>query len=351
MAVKAYASVSLARTDDGAIGESLSSGELLFNDLSFGKGLNNLSVYNNSSNGNVTITRQEASADNPCGDYELLIKNTGSSSPNCGGFSWAHASRANAIFIYRIIAKIPTGRNLVFATNAIGNSAVQQWLTSNAGTGKFQEYLFKLTCGASGTFSSTGFFSITGAVGSASAPVQSYIALAGVWDMTGIPITQDDLNNLSSQITTTTKNINDTISTLNGDIQKISETVETNSGDLKAVKENVLKLQKSTDGLSAELIEQLVTTDKLTGLVKETELREWIRWGKDIDNHSVLTLGSSLYDTQTRIQEDGLYIDVKGAVSTYFAKNGLSTNVAIANEYRIGDFTIKIDESGNLIIV
>lgn len=168
----------------GAMGETLSNGKLLYKDVMFAEGNNGISSYNNSSGGAVTLVRQAKSSDNPCGDYELVITNTGAASPGIGGFKWEHATRANAVFIYRIIAKIPTDRALRWTSNDAGDVTSGKFLTSNSGTGKFTEYIYKFTCGASGTFSTTGYFYINGSAGSSSSPVKWYVAYAGVWDMT-----------------------------------------------------------------------------------------------------------------------------------------------------------------------
>lgn len=163
-----------------------SQGKLLFADPSFKWSSNSTMTYNNRGNGTVTVTRSAKSSDNPIADtnYELVIKNTGSATPGIGGFCWAHASRANAVFVYRIIAKIPTGRNFEFTTNAIGDNHTRRWLTPHLGTGKYEEYIFKVICGSSGNFSSTGFFYIEGSDGSTSNPVTWYVAYAAVYDMT-----------------------------------------------------------------------------------------------------------------------------------------------------------------------
>lgn len=168
----------------GAMGETLSNGKLLYKDVMFAEGNNGISSYNNSSGGAVTLVRQAKSSDNPCGDYELVITNTGAASPGIGGFKWTHATRANAVFIYRIIAKIPTDRALCWMSNSAGGVTSGKFLTSNSGTGKFTEYIYKFTCGASGTFGTTGCFYINGSAGSSSSPVKWYVAYAGVWDMT-----------------------------------------------------------------------------------------------------------------------------------------------------------------------
>ena len=173
----------------GENGVDLSNGKMLFLDPYFAFSNNSCLVYNNSNNGNVKIERVGISSDNPFSainvtSYELKIINTGTANPGCGGFCWTHSSRANAIFIYRIIAKIPTGRHLLWASNSIGNNPSTKWLTPNNGTGKFTEYIFKLICGGTGTFSTTGFFYIDGNIGTTDNPIEWRVAYATCFDMT-----------------------------------------------------------------------------------------------------------------------------------------------------------------------
>ena len=183
---------------DGEPGVDLSQGKMLYKDPMFTTGLNNVQVYNNNNNGTVTITRVKRSSDNPTkSDYELLIRNTGDAYPEIGGFAFRNMSRANAIFVYRIIAKIPTGRKISERYNDIGVGATIKWLTSQEGTGKFQEYLFKLTCGSkpnNTAFSSAGFFKINGADGTTDNPVEWRLAYATCFDMTDASDSQSALN-------------------------------------------------------------------------------------------------------------------------------------------------------------
>lgn len=183
---------------DGEPGVDLSQGKMLYKDPMFTTGLNNIQVYNLNNNGTVTITRVERSSDNPTkSDYELLIQNTGDANPEIGGFSFRNMSRANAIFVYRIIAKIPTGRKISERYNDIGVGATIKWLTSQEGTGKFQEYLFKLTCGSkpnNTAFGSAGFFKINGADGTTDNPVEWRLAYATCFDMTDASDSQSALS-------------------------------------------------------------------------------------------------------------------------------------------------------------
>ena len=160
--------------------------KMLYTDPCFEKGLNGVKVYNNANNGNVTITRQSGTSSDPFtfSNYRLMIQNKGTSSPGCGGFCFANTSRANAVFLYRIWALIPSGRNIYWAANAFGTGSNATWMSSTAGTGAFEEYVCVATCGSTGEFSSIGFFYIDGAVGTSSAPVTWYVAYATCFDVT-----------------------------------------------------------------------------------------------------------------------------------------------------------------------
>ena len=177
--------------DKGDRGIDFSQGRMLFTDPMFIHGMNSVNTYNNEYNGNVSVTWEAKSSDNPISEtaHELLVKNTGPANPDCGGFYFGNPSRANAVFIYRIIAKIPAGRTLAWGQNPSGAGTENIWLTSTAGTGHFQEYLFKIVCGNSGNFSSVGFFYIQGNCGSSSNPLTWNVAFATCYDMTSEPDT------------------------------------------------------------------------------------------------------------------------------------------------------------------
>ncbi|WP_049945486.1 hypothetical protein [Candidatus Stoquefichus massiliensis] len=272
----------------GAIGESLGQGKILFKDSTFIDEVNSIKVYNNSGNSNVVLERIARETDCPsASDYQIRIKNIGTSSPGCGGFYWGHASRANAVFIYRIIAKIPAGRKLLWATNATGTGGNTKWLTSNTGTGKYEEYIFKLVCGNTGTFSSTGFFYIDGTVGTTDVPVYWYIAYATCFDMTDIPV---DVEELIARAKVEIRTQYDT------DIELLQNSITA------FVNENtVLKTDYNTK--ITEIINKMVLTKDYTEFIKSTEqtldtlnqgkvnvieLLEWARF-----NGSTLELGAS----------------------------------------------------------
>ena len=169
-------------------------GTSLFKDQTFTSGLNGTNVYNNSGNGTVTNTRVAKSSDAPTSSsYMMQIRTSGTASPGLGGFYFGNGTAANKEFVTRIIAKIPLGYTLEFATNATGSTGmVREWLTSQAGTGKFEEYVFRLKCGSDGSFSSTNFYYLNGPAATASNPVTWYVAFADVID-TGINGTENSI--------------------------------------------------------------------------------------------------------------------------------------------------------------
>ncbi len=165
------------------LAQAMAFGRMIYRDPTFFNGNNGINVYNNSANGTVTITRiTDSNAPNDS-KQTLLIKNTGTSSPNCGGFYFANGTSYRKIFICRIIAKIPSGRNIGWFSNTIGTGGTQKWLTPTAGTGDWCEYITKVTCGTA-NFSNTNFFAITGATGTSTAPVEWRLAYATVFDVT-----------------------------------------------------------------------------------------------------------------------------------------------------------------------
>jgi len=141
------------------------------------------SVYNNSGGSAVGIsavyytndTAISTSAVPNSTGYVLKISYTsgvGSTIPGYGGFYLATSNsevingdkqykQKNRI-VYRIWAKIPSGRNIAFASNAYGSNGFVTWLTTTAGNDDWYEYIAVQQIGFGGSFSSTAFFNISG---------------------------------------------------------------------------------------------------------------------------------------------------------------------------------------------
>ena len=165
------------------LASAMAFGKMLYRDPTFWNGNNGVAVYNNSGNGMVTITRQQDSTAPNDSKQVLKIQTNGAASPNNGGFYFGTTCGYRKVLVARIIAKIPVGRKLCWATNSIGTNGSSRWLTSNAGTGDWKEYVYKVVCGTA-NFSSTHFFYLDGTQGTSSAPVVWYVAYATVFDLT-----------------------------------------------------------------------------------------------------------------------------------------------------------------------
>ena len=117
--------------------------------------------------------------------YMLEITTDASSTvtPGLGGFTFRTPTSANKEFVAYFRAKIPTGRQLVFASNATGDNSVRKWVDSNNGngTGGWYTYAYYVRCGSTGSFSTTNFFYIK----DGSRPLTWYIEMACVFDITG----------------------------------------------------------------------------------------------------------------------------------------------------------------------
>lgn len=170
-------------TNAKELASAMAFGKMLYRDPTFWEGNNSVAVYNNSSNGMVVITRAQDSTAPNDSKYVLKIQTNGTASPGNGGFGFGTTCSYRKVLIARIIAKIPKGRNLCWASNSIGSDGSSRWLTETAGTGDWQEYIHKVVCGTSG-FSSTHFFYVDGTQGTSSAPVVWYVAYATVFDLT-----------------------------------------------------------------------------------------------------------------------------------------------------------------------
>lgn len=184
------------RVEHPAINSSLTVGNMPFNafgmqhgtplfiDPEFASGTNNVSVYNNLQNGNVTVTRiadNQASANSS--GYILQIKVTGAAEPWTGGFVQSIQSRANAVFMQIFRAKIPVGYNVNANSNQMGTNYSDVWITSTAGTGKWEWYARVVYCGASGSFSLGGYVSLKGANATAANPLYWYLSHCQTWDL------------------------------------------------------------------------------------------------------------------------------------------------------------------------
>lgn len=175
-------------TNAAELAMAMSKGKMLYRDPTFVSGLNGIYVYNNTGNGTVTHARVSGISGNPNGSgYCLKVTTTGAASPGWGGFYFGTPTKANQVLVVRFVANIPSGCSIEFASNATGDGGSRYWLTNHIGTGKWEEYAFKVICGSTGSFSSTNFFYLSGgSTPTASAPLIWHVCYATVFDVTDV---------------------------------------------------------------------------------------------------------------------------------------------------------------------
>lgn len=185
--------------DAQAIAKAMQDGKVLYPDVTFKESSNGLWVYNNAFNDAVVIERIPKPYDCPTTSTHCIkIKHTGQGAPGHGGFCQLIYSRPNAVFIQKIIAKLPPGRRLMVANNPLGDGATDRWLTSSVGTGNWEEYIRETRCGSTGTFSGGGYVYVSnGDTPSHSNPLEWYVASCTVVDITDV---DDRVSNLTGRI-------------------------------------------------------------------------------------------------------------------------------------------------------
>lgn len=136
------------------IWSALAGSRPLYNDEEFAEGYNSVGLYNNAGGTKVTLTRLPNQPGIPNASGAILrvaYDGTGTPgsnpTPGFGGVYLPITSSANRTFVQRILAKIPVGRNLELAENAQGLDTTSYWLTNQAGTGKWEQYIRVSHCG------------------------------------------------------------------------------------------------------------------------------------------------------------------------------------------------------------
>lgn len=311
------------------LASAMAFGKMLYRDPTFIEGSNGISVYNNSNNGTVTITRTSSSTVPNDSGKMLTIKNTGTASPNCGGFTFATTCGYRKIFITRIIAKIPVGRDITFHTNSMGTGGTQKWLTPTKGTGDWQEYICKVYCGTS-NFSSTHFFAITGAYN-----VTWYLAYATVFDVTTSEryTTTIDANG----IYTATLNANQiTAGTI--DVDRIG--AKSITAD-KIAANTITSAQINGDSIKANIINTKYINGLSCTFTKGT-IGGWTIGANSITKNSV-SLGSD------GTISNGSYWSLKNDGSGFFAKGNITWKTDGTFEAKNGKFTGEIQTTKGTI--
>lgn len=207
--LNSIAAAAKAQADKATWAIGMDGGKMLYADPEFKKGLNGVIRYSAQNNGGTVnlyriskstgqdasnsfttdvaahIKEEAAGSPHNGSDWCLYIRAYGGTSiSHLGGFYFANQSRANAVFIVKVSAKIPVGYTLKNNHNAHGTGYKQEFLTPMVGTGKYETYIFKETCGSTGTFSTINYLCLSGPVKPDSDPLEWFVDYATVFDLT-----------------------------------------------------------------------------------------------------------------------------------------------------------------------
>ncbi|AND75265.1 tail protein [Acinetobacter phage vB_AbaM_ME3] len=196
-------------SDAGYLARSFNSGKLLYADPTFKVGTNSVNGYSG-----TVPARVAKSSDNPTtSGFEMKISSSTLSSPGWAGFYQNINSRANAVFLVKYIMKFPEGWTVLPASNAIGNDSRNVFIGNNKGTGRYETYIRRIECGATGTFSTTGHVYFNKSTGSTpspttDSPLEIYLASIEAYDLTDYddvpPAIKSTLADYQSQMDTLT---------------------------------------------------------------------------------------------------------------------------------------------------
>lgn len=141
---------------------SITSANLVYDDPTFLEGSNSISAYDNGGSNRVLVTRVPREVDNPTtSTHQVNITVSSGANPGYGGFIQLIQSRASAVFLVKYLLKLPVGYKLEQANNSLGLNAVDNFVGSTLGTGKYEFYYRLIRCGSTGSFSTTGHVYVT----------------------------------------------------------------------------------------------------------------------------------------------------------------------------------------------
>lgn len=365
--------------DTGDPGIDFSQGKMLHTDPMFLEGKNGANIYNNKANDTVAITREEKSEDNPfpAATHELVIKNTGTASPGLGGYNQGVYSRANAIFVSRIIAKIPVGYRIGAASNSLGSGYTREWLTDRAGTGKFKEYIYKYTCGASGTFSTGGHIYLEGAsYGTPEEPVTWYVAYSTTFDMTDVSDVQNaqqSADNAQSSANNAQSSADESLSRVDAaesEIRQLADMIATivTDGDgasmmtqtadggwtfsIGSIIDSITNAQDKVNDISGEMDTANSNIDALQSALGDLGVLTDYVVITTYNNQPCIELGEKDSNFKLRITNTQIQFADGSVIPAYFTNQRMMIEQAeVKQELQFGGFVWKVRSNGNLGLV
>ncbi|PMC80435.1 hypothetical protein CJ191_01105 [Aerococcus viridans] len=281
----------------------MASGTGMTDDPYFDKGNNSISIYDNGKTDTITMLRESpTTSGQPYGKWRLRLNHGTSSAtaPNRGGIAKSTTSWANGTVVIKFVAYLPTGRSFAYNQNGLGNGWSSGWLTDNKGTGKWETYAYYYRFGTSGTFSTFGHLSVTGASSAFTWYLSEY-DIINVGETSASKITQlsDNINlkvskgDISNQININTQGV-----VIQGNKIALSGQTSVDGAfwakEVNAIKVNADNITTGTlDG--SRIRANSIDTNRLTGNISEFIRTHW----QEANGQHVRVDGTGMYTTGT----------------------------------------------------
>ncbi|WP_288907336.1 phage tail protein [uncultured Megasphaera sp.] len=258
----------------------------------------------------------------------IFTSAAGMTSSASGGVHFAKICKGGASveYIFRMIANVPIGHTINLAQNSLGDSGgYAKWITANAGTGDWQEYIGMWHYGT--TFknakwgTTSGHFYITNNNGNQTEDFEWYVSSIAFYDVTQYQLVPDSIQTQITQNADSISGIVKRVSTNETNItalkvtdSSLSSTISSNYTALAGkISSNASKITQTANSVSA-VVANLSKAPNATGYAAFTQLYNAV--GLKVAQGDVMTY-LNLSPTTVKIKSSLISIDG----NTTFANN------------------------------
>ncbi|MEI9600101.1 phage tail protein [Moellerella wisconsensis] len=254
----------------------------------FNEGKNDVYLYNNANNGNISIDVIGRRSTNPTtSSHEIAMTVKGGANPNYGGFRRGVQSKPNAVFVTKYIIKLPLGWALQANTNPLGDGYIDKFVGNREGTGKYETYYRVTKCGEVGKFQTFGYVSAeikdgkTAKEPTSASPMTWYLAQIEVYEttdyasatpevtdfMSSAKTSLDSLTNATKSQSSQLTNLQNSLNTTNTNVGKKAESSALSALDSKVTQQgkDISSANSSITSLKSSILSRTVFLLKSAG--------------------------------------------------------------------------------------
>ncbi|WP_052956431.1 phage tail tip fiber protein [Moellerella wisconsensis] len=254
----------------------------------FNEGKNDVYLYNNANNGNISIDVIGRRSTNPTtSSHEIAMTVKGIAAPNYGGFRREVHSKPNAVFVTKYIIKLPLGWALQANTNPLGDGYIDKFVGNREGTGKYETYYRVTKCGEVGKFQTFGYVSVyisdssKAKAPTSASPMTWYLAQIEVYEttdyasatpevtdfMSSAKTSLDSLTNATKSQSSQLTNLQNSLNTTNTNVGKKAESSALSALDSKVTQQgkDISSANSSITSLKSSILPRTVFLLKSAG--------------------------------------------------------------------------------------